>query len=255
MVKELLTSLVALSTVFSTTPSQIPEVNGVYDDPGHPGIKVRVFVHQQKPDGHGGKPNPNPTPAPTLTCNLADPESSSVEGTTGWKLPSDWTYNLNTSSVPSSVSGSNLPSFAETAFDTWATASGSKIAFTRGDDTTVNKQALDYKNVVTWGRTQGTALAVTYTRYNSATNEVVDVDTIMNQKFAWSWSNQAQCAYSGSYDAQNILTHELGHWMGLDDEYDTSFENNTMFGYGDKEEVKKDTLTQGDKDAVFSLYN
>ncbi len=231
---------------------QIPEVDGVYDDPDHPGVKVRVFVHKQKPEGNPGKPNPSPTPIPAC-IPTDDPPSSFVDGTTGWKLFSGWTYNLNPSSVPGSVGSGNLQTIAENAFAAWDSPTG--LNFQEGPNTLVTKQAYDGVNIIAWGRTSGTALAVTYTRYYADTGEVVDVDTIMNKKFAWVWSSTPSCAIPGAYDAQNILTHELGHWVGLDDEYESPFADNTMFGYGSQGEVKKDTLTAGDTSAASNLYH
>ena len=46
----------------------------------------------------------------------------------------------------------------------------------------------------------------------------------------------------------------LGHWFGLDDEYDTAYSNNTMFGYGSKAELKKITLENGDKIGIDNIY-
>lgn len=224
----------------------IPERNGDFPDPEHPGVRVRVFVHE---------PKPSPTSSPILSCS--DPDSSSIVPPTGWKLASSWTYNLNSSSTPSSVGSANLSTIAGSSFGAWSSAVSNKVNFAAGSNTTTNKQAYDGQNVVAWGRTSGTALAVTYTRYNSSTGMVVDVDTIFNLKFPWSWTNPASnsCSlYATSYDAQDILTHELGHWMGLDDTYDTSYANNTMYGYGAKGEVKKDTLTTGDISGVKSIY-
>jgi hypothetical protein len=110
--------------------------------------------------------------------------------------------------------------------------------------------------VVTWGRTSGTALGVTYTWYNPSTGEVAEVDTVLNSKFAWSWTpfSTDACVNSATYDAQNILTHEVGHWMGLNDEYTADFANNTMYGYGSKAEIKKDTLTSGDSMGLRVIY-
>ena len=82
----------------------------------------------------------------------------------------------------------------------------------------------------------------------------------MNKRFNWYWSDPSSwpagqiCAYEGVYDAQNILTHELGHTIGLDDEYESSYINNTMYGYGSKGETKKNTLTTGDKNGALTLY-
>ncbi len=160
-----------------------------------------------------------------------------------------WTYNLNLSNVPAGVGSSNLPAISANAFGVWQSAQN-QVSFARGGDTTVTRNKLDYKNIVAWGRTSGTALAVTYTRYYTSTGLVADVDTIMNQKFAWTWNT---CSTS-AYDAQDILTHELGHWMGLDDEYNSAYVYNTMYGYGSPAETLKDTLTSGDVSGLTSIY-
>lgn len=79
----------------------------------------------------------------------------------------------------------------------------------------------------------------------------------MNEKSSWNWANQNTnllCGWTNVYDAQNILTHELGHWFGLDDHLTANYQNNTMYGYGSKGEVKKDTLTQGDIDGINAIY-
>ena len=240
-------SFFAGTTLAKPDPNKIPEIAGIYDDPGHPGLKVRVFVHRERPS--------NPPVNNTLACG-EDPDSSAPDGKTGWKLPTNWTYNLNPTSVPSSVGSDNLATFAGIAFSVWEPSSN--VNFSRGSDTTIDRQAYDGKNIVAWGRTSGSALAVTYTRYYTDTGRVVDVDTIMNKKFAWSWTNQSDhplCALTNTYDAQNILTHELGHWMGLEDHYTTDYLHNTMYGYGSKAEFKKDTLTTGDENGVKAVYN
>ena len=122
-------------------------------------------------------------------------------------------------------------------------------------NTNVNRARYDGQNIIAWGRTNGSALAVTYTWFNQATGYVAEVDTIMNQKFSWFWNaTNNTCTEQNSYDAQNILTHELGHWMGLDDTYDSTYVNNTMYGYGSKGETKKDTLTTGDVSGVNAIY-
>ena len=111
------------------------------------------------------------------------------------------------------------------------------------------------KNIISWGRTSGSALGVTYIRYFSSSGLAVDVDTIMNKKFLWRWANSSSCAYPDSYDAENILNHELGHWIGLNDEYSVAnFQHATMYGSGAKGEVKKNTLSTGDASGASAIY-
>ncbi|MDO8504618.1 MAG: hypothetical protein Q7S36_02070 [Candidatus Liptonbacteria bacterium] len=249
-------------TVYAKNASydgNLPEENGVYDVPGNPHLKLRVFVHKDRGVAKLGQPGP----APVLSCApsaTGDPDSTSTVPGAGWKLPSAWTYRLNTASVPASVGSANLPVIVSNGFSGWLGAIGNTVAVTRGADTRVSRATFDGQNIVTWGRTSGSALAVTYIWYNQTTGVASEIDTIMNSKFTWSWSDPAAwpageiCAFGGVYDAQSILTHELGHTMGLDDVYTAEFTNNTMYGYGYKAEAKKDTLTIGDVAGVSAIY-
>ncbi|OGE09096.1 hypothetical protein A3A60_01395 [Candidatus Curtissbacteria bacterium RIFCSPLOWO2_01_FULL_42_26] len=224
---------------------EVPEVDGTYDEPTARGIvKVRVIVHKQR----------QRVTTNLLVCDLADPDSNATVAAAGWHLPSNWTYNLNVRSVPSSVGGANLATIASNVFSDWQGAAGNKVSFSQGASTTVDRSRYDGKNIVAWGRTSGNTLGVTYIRYFTLSGLVVDVDTIMNKRVPWSWSNSDTCANTNSYDAENILTHEIGHWMGLDDHYDAAYVDNTMFGYGAKGEVKKNTLTTGDIAGVSAIY-
>src|SRR3989304_3515621 len=75
----------------------LPEVDGTYDVPGHPKLKLKVIVHKAKPV----KPTPTPTPDPV--CTVTDPDSTAEIPLGGWYLPSNWTYSLSVGSAPTSV--------------------------------------------------------------------------------------------------------------------------------------------------------
>lgn len=231
--------------------------NGTYDVEGHPDMKVKVFVYHGKPDEKPGKPAPV---EPTLVCGLSDPDSESVVSNFKISLPSEWQYRLNQKSAPALIGSVSLETIAQNAFNVWKAAIGSTVTFTKGSDTAINRAQLDGQNIVSWGRASGSALAVSYLWYYSDTGKMAEVDTIMNNRFSWKWSDPSSwsdgqaCAYQEVYDAQDILTHEFGHTMGLNDHYEISYANNTMYGYGSKGEMKKDTLTAGDIAGVGAIY-
>jgi len=239
---------VSLAYAKNSATQDIPDQNGTYDVPGHPNLKVRVFVHNPKPQNAKNQLG---------TCSLTDPNEGPQVDPAGWHLPSSWNYYLNTSSAPLGAVRTNLTNYSGQAFSKWADAIGSnKVTFSLKGYTTIAKKAYDGKNIIAWGTAPGTALAVTYTWYYTQSKEAVETDTIMNKKFSWSWMpySLTNCPSLQSYDAQDILTHELGHWVGLDDEYNTSYAYNTMYGYGAKGEIIKDTLTTGDSTGAYNIY-
>lgn len=242
-----------------------PDVSGIYEVPDRPGMKVRVFAHPPRPTppaapGRTPKPSASPTPVAAVNnsrvCGLADPNSNAVVGKAGWKIPSgNWNYQLNPSSVPLSVGQGNLDTIVNSGFNQYKSAASNKVNFVKGINTSVNRARLDGRNIITWGRAGSGTLGVTYIWYYPSTGLTAEIDTVMNNRYKWSWSNSNVCADNLTYDAQNIMTHELGHWLGLNDEYDsTRFGDNTMFGYGSLGEVKKNTLTSGDISGVASIY-
>ncbi len=243
----------------NNTDSDLPEVSGIYNVPGHPELKVRVHVYPVK-DVAKARPAPGTTVVPLQVCKLLDPESDAIVDPAGWHLKlGDWKYRINTSSVPASVGKSNLATITSRAFIEWQSKTDlkDKVSFVYGGTTTVTRAKYDRQNIVTWGTAPASALAVTYTWYYVSDKTVAETDTIFNQKFPWSWTDQTayqNCADANSYDAQDVLTHELGHWAGLNDEYSPDYINNTMYGYGAKSEVKADTLTAGDIAGINKIY-
>jgi hypothetical protein len=58
----------------------------------------------------------------------------------------------------------------------------------------------------------------------------------------------------GSYDVRDIMTHEAGHWILLNDLYNGKDSLLTMYGYGDYGEISKDTLGFGDELGIEKAY-
>jgi hypothetical protein len=209
-------------------------------------IKLKVFVHYPKP----GKPKP-------AVCDPTSNDKITTFGLTPWKRSGTVTYRVNVGSIPSSVKNSAQTAITR-SYATWESRTNGKVHFVQGSSTSVNTYKYDGMNIVAWGRAPAGAIAVTYTWYNSATKLAVEQDIIMNASLSWSYTQvsnpDAVCGNLTSYDVQNILTHEVGHIVGLDDLYNSTDQDLTMYGYGDKGELKKDTLGAGDIAGMAALY-
>lgn len=191
-------------------------------------------------------------------CNVTD-RSSDNYGLISSKLPDNVAYRVNSLSTPSSVK-SVFPTVVSNSFSTWGTLTNG-VLFTNSGATSINRARNDGQNIVAWSRLSRSTLGVTYIWYNPDSGTVINVDTLLNSRLSWSWTNPNSvdedqfCPTTNTYDVQNILVHELGHWVGLGDLYDQADEDLTMYGYGSLRELKKDTLESGDTLGVQSIYS
>jgi len=80
--------------------------------------------------------------------------------------------------------------------------------------------------------------------------ELVEWDQVYDDAdYNWSMYGEADMM-----DFENIATHELGHSIGLSDLYDSACSEQTMYGYADYGETKKQTLESGDIMGADKLY-
>lgn len=81
--------------------------------------------------------------------------------------------------------------------------------------------------------------------------ELIEWDMVFDDvDFDWSATGEA-----GKMDFENIATHELGHAVGLGDLYNDACSEQTMYGYADYGETKKQTLESGDISGIQKLYS
>ena len=104
---------------------------------------------------------------------------------------------------------------------------------------TVKHPGYDGVNSIDFGSLSSGALAVNHTWYSGTT--IVEVDLRLNKE-DYNWSNVAGVK---RYQVKNVVTHELGHQVGLDDLGDPHGAL-TMFARIGKGERNKISLGRGD---------
>ncbi len=109
-------------------------------------------------------------------------------------------------------------------------------------------------------------LAITVGFSNPKTGEITEADIVINSRHTFTMMDRrAVLGYAEScngtldpticgqtYDLQNVLTHEVGHFWGLGENYKDS--RATMFSCTSACEIHKRELSDGDRAVVTSLY-
>jgi len=175
----------------------------------------------------------------------------------GWYGPAKWfgggfTYYVNTANTPTSVGSANFISAVQVSYQTWEDDPGSSVDLTYGGTTSGTVDNHDQVPRVGWGPIGGSTIAYTHiwmTLGSGYTLPMDDADMVFDTTKSWSVTGAP-----GTYDVQNIGTHEAGHAIGLADLYDSEDSEQTMFGYASTGETKKRTLEWGDRAGVAALY-
>ena len=149
----------------------------------------------------------------------------------------DWPFRflVNEEGIPRITDGSDITAVRE-SFNTWENIPTAKIDFEDGGTTAIrNASATDGMNLVSFTDEQfpfpkGVLAMAAKTLKVSPNDDVayiIDADIVVNPKFVL---NDVGVGYSGTnegyYDAQSIITHEIGHVLGL---LHTGVVNSTMF--------------------------
>jgi hypothetical protein len=158
------------------------------------------------------------------------------------------------------------------SFQTWQADPVSQITFGYQGVTDaympgLNADNPDYWNVVGWAYLSDSypdAIAITIVWATRGNKLIVDSDTVLNADVYFSWKQSnitidpdiALLSPTTSYDAdvQNIMTHEIGHWLQLNDLYSPASAEQTMYGYASDRELKKCSLELGDLAGIQKVY-
>lgn len=98
------------------------------------------------------------------------------------------------------------------------------------------------------------ALAITVITFDAHAKEILDADVVLNGEHGFSFfDHDSRDEGKETYDLQNVLTHELGHLLGLGE--DMTDVDATMYAFSQPGETGKRDLEVVDKDSIASLYD
>jgi predicted Zn-dependent protease len=146
---------------------------------------------------------------------------------------------------------------AEASFDAWEGVSTAVVDFTRGADTDVSTSyGNDGINMVKTNLTSqqyanagGTgALAITVTTTAALTGQILDADIIFDPDANFSTSTTTP---AGVHDFEAVLTHEVGHLLGLDH---SAILSATMFPRLSEGSAAARVLSADDIAGISSIY-
>jgi hypothetical protein len=166
-------------------------------------------------------------------------------------MPIGW--NLDLASTPDELKAPRTTLTVRAAHRIWPRA---KTACDGNHDNTFSYDYLGPKrrnpgydgiSIVDFGPLGDNALAVNYTWYTGR-NEIVEVDLRLN-KVDYMWTNMDGV---NRYNVRNVVAHELGHQVGLDD-LGEPHSSLTMYALIGKSEVNKATLGRGDMRGAETL--
>lgn len=187
--------------------------------------------------------------AEVIVISAIPPKDDSMTNPHYQLLPYHWHTTINYWINPNNKYGFSTTAVVNTltaSANTWDKETNYQV-FSYQGTTTKSSGKRDGYNVVSWGRYQAGAIAVTYIWYSGS--QIIETDCRMNTFYAWSLSGEA-----GKMDVQNIMTHEFGHWVGLADLYSDVDYWLTMYGYGNYGETYKRTLGLGDINGLEAWY-
>jgi len=154
---------------------------------------------------------------------------------------------VNTSGGPS-----GSLSAIQNSLQTWNNVSTSNFLFSyAGETTSTVYGSYNSENIIMFGYLgEDGTVGLNTTFFYPSTGQIIENDIKLNTVYTWSTDGSG-----GTFDVQNITTHELGHSLNLGDLYNESLDSEkTMYGYGSTGETKKRTLHQDDKDGITYLY-
>jgi hypothetical protein len=116
-------------------------------------------------------------------------------------------------------------------------------------------QDLDGRNEMifdNWNEPGVIAIAYTWGYFNGPPGgrEIVEFNIMFDTDFTWGDGK----ANPNLMDLQNLVTHEVGHGLGLADVYENDCSSATMYGYSYEGDIEKRDLDTSDINGLQELY-
>jgi len=155
------------------------------------------------------------------------------------------------------------------AANEWNTTGRANFQFTFGEPTsfsTISTDQPDGFNVVCHVQLDefGTnVLALTLFWFYTDTGDIIEADCGVDVDPDWYVGSDSEGIPDGSFDLQGIMTHELGHYLSLEDVYDDYEDDSTgfpvtMYGYAspgyNETNTGKRTLEPADINGIQAIY-
>jgi hypothetical protein len=161
-------------------------------------------------------------------------------------------YNIHTVGSDDISDNSHIPAI-EHAFQSWTDVSGSNVNLVRGADTTSGSTG-GSGHTITFDETNSSGffpagsgiVAITPIHYMLADGRITDADILFNgNQFTFSTDQTP-----GTFDVQDILTHEVGHFIGLDH---SPVVSGTMWPYVSQTQWLHRSLSQDDEAGAVAV--
>jgi hypothetical protein len=161
-------------------------------------------------------------------------------------------------SAPTFSGSSSFVTAVDLAFQSWRNPGNVTLEFLPMGCTSVASNRNDGINTIALVKSDWafdtTAIAVTRNFYVSGNSGkaglIVDTDILLNGvNYVFSTKNEPS-----AHDIQNIVTHEVGHFVGLGHEVDPKDIDATMFASASLGETKKRDLATSDLEGLYAAY-
>lgn len=96
-------------------------------------------------------------------------------------------------------------------------------------------------------------LAITVVTYEMASGRLLDADVLVNPNIAFGFLDEFSPSPQPAYDLAAVLTHEMGHVLGLGESHDERMA--TMWPYADRGDTHQRTLSEDDEAGVLDAYD